>query len=585
MFVFGNPLAAMFQVRGLTGYLLLSLSAFVASPAQADSVGHPLWQAPVLNEANAYARVIELQHAGHRNDKLLATWEHWYTTTPETTTLANFPAGFIIRESNDGGESWSTLATVNETNGGSYSAFWQPAFFEFPRRLGNYPAGTLLLVGNLVPADISSTNFFAWRSQDHGETWNPVGIWQQGSLGKGIWEPFLFLDNEDRLVAVFSDERDHESHSQMIVHVVSEDGGDTWGDVVRDIASPNKDDRPGMATVARMDNGKYIMSYEFCGFPNCPSRVKTSTDGVSWNASDLGKQVSTFDNLYAGASPYIVWDHSTKQLVMATRDIWYNAIANQIAPEKRRAVFTNKEYGNGAWSWSPSSWRVSEATANCSSANYSPNLLPIMNGFMRYTAATSMDPARPCSEATGEAPIGILPYKADFRAKGDAGWIDLEGDWSVWGNQYSFTSVSSSDATALTGSSGWWDYTIQADITVSASRSTAGLAARVSASTTAPGAWKGYSAVMDAGSGNVTLIEHDDKITVLHSEDRIRGIQEGSWYHMTLAVNSNHIEVTLTDEFGIFMTSFTAKADTFPQGMAGLFGSDGSGSFKDVRIL
>lgn len=575
----------MFQVRRLSGYLFLSLSALVASPAQADSVGYPLWQAPVLNEANAYARVIELQHAGYRNGKLLATWEHWYTTAPGATTLANFPADFIVRESNDGGQSWSTLATVNETNGGSYSAFWQPALFEFPHRLGNYPAGTLLLVGNLVPADYSSTNFFAWRSQDHGETWDPVGIWQQGSLGKGIWEPFLFLDNEDRLVAVFSDERDHESHSQMIVHVVSEDGGDTWGDVVRDIASPDKNDRPGMATVARMDNGKYIMSYEFCGFPNCPSRVKTSTDGVSWNASDLGKQVSTFDNLYAGASPYIVWDHSRKQLVMATRDIWYNATASQIAPETRRAVFTNNDYGSGAWFWSPSSWRVSEATENCSSANYSPNLLPIVNGSLRYTAPTSSDPTRPCSEATGEAPVGVLPYEADFRANSEAGWINLEGDWSVSGDQYSFTSVPNSDAITLTGSSGWWYYTIEADITVLASRSAAGLAARISASTTAPGAWKGYSAVIDTSSGKVSLLEHDDKVTALHSEDHFIGIQENTWYHMTLAVNSHHITVTLTDEFGLFKTHFTAETDAFPQGMAGLFGSDGSGSFKNVRIL
>ncbi|KAJ5112666.1 hypothetical protein N7532_000711 [Penicillium argentinense] len=575
----------MFHVRGLAGYLFLSLGGLLSSPSQADSVGTPLWQAPVLNEVNAYARVIELQHAGDQNGKLVATWEHWYTTAPGSTTLEDFPAEIIIRESGDGGKSWSTLATINETSGVSYSAFWQPALFEFPHRLGNYPAGTLLLVGNLVPADISSTNFFAWRSQDHGETWDPVGIWQQGSIGKGIWEPFLFLDNEGRLVALFSDERDHENHSQMVVHVVSEDGGDTWGDVVRDIASPNKEDRAGMATVAKMDNGEYIMSYELCGFPNCPSRWKTSTDGVNWNANDLGTQVSTSDSLYAGASPYIVWDSPAKQLVMATREIWYNAAADEIAPEQRRAVFTNKNYGRGAWLWSPSPWRVSEDTANCSSANYSPNLLPIADGIIRYTAPTSMDSARPCSEATGEAPIGILPYEADFRTKGDAGWIDLEGSWSVLGDQYSFASVSDNDAIALTGSSGWSDYTIEANVKVSDSHSQAGLAARVSASTTAPGAWKGYSAVIDAGSGKVTLFQHDDSITVLHSEDHFLGILEDKWYYMTIAVDSQSITVTLCDESGLFNTHFTAEADTFPQGMAGLFGNNGSGSFRKVRIL
>lgn len=575
----------MLHTIGLVAYFFLFFNSVLAAVPQTNEAWTTIWQPQELNEANAYARVIALEHAGDQNGKLLATWEHWYVTGPGSTTIADYPAEIIIRESDDGGQTWSTLATINETNGVSYSAFWQPTLFEFPRPLGNYPEGTLLLVGNLVPADISSTNFFAWRSQDHGETWEPVGVWQQGSAGKGIWEPFLFLDSQGRLVALFSDERDHENHSQMVVHVVSEDGGDTWSSVVRDITSPNKDDRPGMATVARMDNGEYIMSYEFCGFPNCPTRVKTSSDGVSWEETNLGIQVSTFDGLYAGASPYIIWDESEKQLVMATREIWYNEAADQIAPEQRHAVFTNKDHGNGQWFWSPSPWRVSEVTANCSSANYSPNLLPIQDGIVLYTAPTSLDPARPCAEATGEAPIGVLPYKSDFRANGDAGWLDLEGEWSVLGDRYSFASVNGGNATTLTGSSGWRDYTVETDIRLSVSRSKAGLAARVTASPTAPGEWKGYSAVIDSSAGEVTLLEHGDSVHVLHSKRPLLGIWEGATYHLALSVNSNHIKVTLVDHSLQFKTEFTVDSDTFGQGMAGLVGSDGSSSFTGVRIF
>lgn len=160
----------MFHATGFVACFFLFLNFVFAAVPHKNSAWTTIWKPQAPNEANAYARVIALEHAGYQNGKLLATWEHWYTTDPGSTTVADEPAEIIIRESNDGGQSWSTLATINETNGVSYSAFWQPALFEFPQALGDYPEGTLLLVGNLVPADISSTNFFAWRSQDHGET-------------------------------------------------------------------------------------------------------------------------------------------------------------------------------------------------------------------------------------------------------------------------------------------------------------------------------------------------------------------------------------------------------------------------------
>jgi hypothetical protein len=53
-----------------------------------------------------------------------------------------------------------------------------------------------------------------------------------------------------------------------------------------------------MATVAKMDNGEYIMSYEFCP-PPCHIHVKTSKDGFNWNASDVSA-VSTADGISAG---------------------------------------------------------------------------------------------------------------------------------------------------------------------------------------------------------------------------------------------------------------------------------------------
>ena len=143
------------------------------------------------NEANVYARVIELQHAGDQNGKLLATWEHWYNVN-STSGVSNGTAGsFIIRQSDDDGKTWSTLTEVTDpqTGDGHPAAhFWQPFFFEFPHQIGQYPEGTILLVGNLHPADGTYTQFYSWRSTDHGATWTPVGEWQKGAGSPhGIW--------------------------------------------------------------------------------------------------------------------------------------------------------------------------------------------------------------------------------------------------------------------------------------------------------------------------------------------------------------------------------------------------------------
>ena len=159
------------------------LAAFFISPVVADSTGSFLWDPTVDNEINTYARVIELQHAGDKNGRLLATWEHTYTAGQDTRKTNGTAGEFIIRKSEDEGESWSTLTTVYDTKGDAkypYTRFEQPFFFEFPRQMGKYPEGTLLLVGNLLPSNGPTTNFFAWRSEDHGETWDAVGEWQHG---------------------------------------------------------------------------------------------------------------------------------------------------------------------------------------------------------------------------------------------------------------------------------------------------------------------------------------------------------------------------------------------------------------------
>ena len=573
------------MIVNLPSFVLSALCAGCAIPGVlADTQGSYLWDPPVDNEANVYARVIELQHAGDSNGNLLATWEHWYTNGPETTDPSGQQGDFIIRQSTDNGQTWTTLTTVNDTQTGPghpCARFWQPFFFEFPKKLGDYPEGTLLLVGNLVPYNKTFTEFFTWRSADHGKTWDPVGAWQWGGTTKaGIWEPFLYLDSQDRLVAVFSDERHADSHSQMLVHVVSEDGGDTWGDVIRDVASEAQSDRPGMATVAKMDNGEYIMSYEVCNRPGCPVHVKTSPDGVTWNPSDVGMAVAA-DGLYAGSAPYMVWDPSSKQLVLASHSIWDESTTLPAVPH-HRGVFINKNSGQGEWSWAPAPWYVSNASSVCNS-NYSPHLLPRSNGVVRITAAASEGSTGLCSERTGEAPIGILPYKADFATNGDAGWIDVGGNWVPTGEQYTVDSVGSGEGRALTGSTGWTNYNISADVMISGTSGVVGLVARVTAPMVGVNAFKGFMVAINSFTGNLTVSREAHSMTVLNSLAHPGGVVSGKWYHLSFVVDEFELTATLTSDDGA-TTTYKSIDNSYPQGMAGLIAKNGGGSFKNVLI-
>lgn len=359
-----------------------------------------MYSPTTTTESNAYARVIRLDHAGRADGTLLGTFEHWF----EDGT----PSRYIIRSSRDDGRTWSTRATVADPDTGPghpASRMWQPFLFEFPHRIGAFPAGTLLLVGNIVPADGSYTQFHSWRSLDHGRTWTSVGDWQRGgTFGHGIWEPFLALDAHGRLVAHFSDERDSPAHSQMLVHVTSNDGGITWGPVVRDVASAVPADRPGMPTVARVSSDRYVLSFENCGPDNCATFVKFSRDGQHWGpATDTGAAVTTATGDYPAHSPYLVYDRHLGRhgaYVLAGQNVF--AAAGTPAAGNYRSVFVSTTARPGSWRLVPAPVVISAASKSCN-ANYSPNLLVGRDHSIRYTAPSSLGSSGPCGEITASA--------------------------------------------------------------------------------------------------------------------------------------------------------------------------------------
>ncbi|HEX4207594.1 MAG TPA: sialidase family protein [Ktedonobacteraceae bacterium] len=556
------------------------------SVSYANSNGQLLYTPTSANESNAYARTIELHHAGSNNGRLLATFEHW--------TNDGSPAAYIIRASDNNGGSWHTLTTVPDQltgTGHPASHMWQPFLFEFPKELGSYPAGTIMLAGNTVPADGSYTEFQMWRSFDYGKTWKAAGVLQKGGPGgKGIWEPFLSLDSEGQLVMEFSDERDSPAHSQMLSQMVSNDGGKTWGSVTHIVASAVAADRPGMTTVARIGNyASYVMSYEVCGRANCAVHLKFSRDGKNWgNPTDLGSRVETNDGYYLGHSPFITWVPNGSpqgELILAAQRV-YDVVDNQPAAGDYQSVFVNTHGGTGSWSWSPAPWQVSTTSSSCN-ANYSPDLLPVgPGGMVRYTAPTSVPGQTACGEATAVSDIGVLPYHSTFSTTGQAGWIMYGGSWSVNGNTLQETSGGNGGNKAVTGSTAWRNYQMDALVNGTSAGSVPGVAVRVSQPASGADSYRGYLVFYDTHVGTFTIAREDYAYEPLASATVPGGIHSNAWYRITVRVTGNQLQATLAPKGSkpAASLSFKDPYNSFPTGMVALRDFAGTASWQNITV-
>ncbi|MFH8655191.1 RICIN domain-containing protein [Streptomyces afghaniensis] len=247
-----------------------------------------------------YPRVLRLQHNGSANGTLLSTFEQYTSGKPV----------FPIYRSTDNGNSWSKLSDVADTQNG-WGMRWQPELFELPTAIGDFPAGTILAAGDSVPSDRSATKIDLYASTDRGQTWSFVTNIATGGAAfdtngnTPVWEPF-FLVSGGKLIVYYSDQRDPD-HGQKIVHQVSTDGR-TWGPVVDDVAMPTASYRPGMPTVAKLPNGKYVMSYEYGGAPegNFSVYYKISSDPEAFG-SVTGIPLRTTDGVVPQSAPYMTW--------------------------------------------------------------------------------------------------------------------------------------------------------------------------------------------------------------------------------------------------------------------------------------
>jgi hypothetical protein len=297
----------------------------------------------------SYPRVIQLKNGANKGT-LLATFSH----------RGNLP----IWRSIDNGETWAPFSEVPQLRG-------QPCLYELPVKMGEFPAGTVMACGNGASSnDPAKRPLDVAYSLDGGKTWAYLSTIAYGGGGaynpsdraglsrdqNPIFEPYLFADARGRLVAYFSDERDKKSgYSQLLDHVVSEDGGRTWGPLVYDVAIPDGLSRPGMPVIARDGKGKFYMTYELVSAPGFPleprtnaMHFRTSMDGLNWgDPKTPGTLIEDRWRQFPNGTPYIIWTPwggPNGTLVASARSVVRDNLGRV-----GQGLFVNRNGGDGVW--------------------------------------------------------------------------------------------------------------------------------------------------------------------------------------------------------------------------------------------
>jgi hypothetical protein len=276
-----------------------------AALGQPASSGPQAPGATVIGAGIGYVTLIR-DGAGANKGRLLLSWEE--------------PGrhGLPVYESRDDGKTWTLLSRVVDTAHASpdWQIDWQPNLYQLPRASGPLPAGTLLFAANSGFVG-GGQDLQLYASQDGGKTWAYRGSIVQGHGhapdvdNHGVWEPNMRVLDDGRLVAYYSSEAHKaEGFNQLLAHKVSTDGGRTWGPEVVDVAVPGGVERPGMAVVEPLPDGRYVMSYEDIDGPRNNGQVylKFSRDGLDWGEpSDRGTPVETASGAHPIASPVVKW--------------------------------------------------------------------------------------------------------------------------------------------------------------------------------------------------------------------------------------------------------------------------------------
>ncbi|MBN9374636.1 MAG: RICIN domain-containing protein, partial [Cellulomonas sp.] len=355
-----------------------------------------------------YPRALLLQHQADPADDgvMLGSLQVYYGNTDADDAKRHIP----VFRSDDLGKTWdySYSGVYNQVDRGpGYELTSQGQLYELPVAVGDMPAGTILLSAlarKWVQHDNDpggySSYIDVYKSSDVGKTWQYVSTVAQGGTaveGKDpIWEPFLYAyDRGDggpnRLVVYYSDERPSYV-GQMLVHQVSTDGL-SWGPVVWDVfdaaegrtpsASYATPGRPGMFSMAEMNDGRYIATYEYCGTAvsqtavgGCAVNYRISDDPENWQQdANRNYQVQIPDTGYRPVgTPYVT----------NLPNVGPHGAVVVSGNGSRNGVFVSYDYG------APGSWVYYYSSVFTS---YSRSLVTMPDGRSMFAVSSPAAPA------------------------------------------------------------------------------------------------------------------------------------------------------------------------------------------------
>lgn len=306
----------------------------------------------------------------------------------------------------------------------SWQLRWQPNLYELPRAGGPLPAGTVLLAANATGNDaqgrVSAEDLQLYASTDAGRSWRYRGSIIRGrgrpedKDNHGVWEPNLRQLDDGRLVAYYSSEQHKAAgYNQLLAHKVSADGGRNWGAEHVDVAIPGGVERPGMAVVERLPDGRYVMSYEDIDGPrNGQVYLKFSRDGLDWgDPADRGTPVQTAAGAWPAASPIVKW------LPVDGRDGVLVVLAERAGgggDAGGRAMYWNNDLGRGPWWEAPAP--AQKLTGNIH-AGWTQALLLQQGGELLHVTSSSSarepEDAGANSIIEAAAPVSFDRYEAE----------------------------------------------------------------------------------------------------------------------------------------------------------------------------
>ncbi len=310
-----------------------------------------------------YARIICLKHSGSSNGALLCTYDQLKNVSVSVNGETVDKQVYPIYKSTDGGDNWQLISNVYDKEYNLLRTS-QPCLYELPVQVGDMPAGTILLAGNIFddsPHTVS--RIVIYKSTDGGYTWSFLSEVDNGgpcvydpsttSTTTTVWEPFLGMSKDGKLVCYYSDERQKANGVLQAVSFKTSSNGINWSALSNVAAIPDKRDRPGMITVTELPNGKYMATYEMVNRPsisknNAVVYCKFSDDGVTWDANSLGTRVALANGRGIGSSPYVKWvDAGGPNGMVIVSAKWGTDSSDNISGGQN--FYVNYNLGKGPW--------------------------------------------------------------------------------------------------------------------------------------------------------------------------------------------------------------------------------------------